>query len=254
MNVLIPMAGEGSRFQKEGYLTPKPLIPIESIPMVVKAANSLPKGDNYIFICREFHIKKFQIDIEIKQYFPDAEIISIDQLTEGQASTCLFATELINNNQELLIGASDNGVIYDKTKFEEAKELSDCLVFSFRNNVTVVPNPAQYGWVVSDQNCNAEKVSVKIPISDNPMNDHAIVGAFWFKKGKYFVDAATSMIHKNRRINNEFYVDECINDLIDAGLKVKVFEIDYYIGWGTPNDLRSYEYWNNFFKDNKLNI
>jgi bifunctional N-acetylglucosamine-1-phosphate-uridyltransferase/glucosamine-1-phosphate-acetyltransferase GlmU-like protein len=112
-----------------------------------------------------------------------------------------------------------------------------------------VPKPQQYGWVVADENNNATKVSVKVPISNNPKKDHAIVGAFWFRQGKYFVEAAERMIAKNRRVNNEFYVDECINELIEAGQKVKVFEIDSYICWGTPDDLRTYEYWQDFFSD-----
>jgi dTDP-glucose pyrophosphorylase len=247
MNILIPMAGAGSRFQKEGYTIPKPLIPVDGTPMVIKATKALPKGDKHIFICRDFHISEYKIEVELKKYYPEANIITVDKLTEGQASTCLFAETLINNKEELCIGASDNGMIYENARFEEAKKNSDCLIFTFRNNVTVVPKPKQYGWVATDAENNATKISVKIPVSDNPIKDHAIVGAFWFKEGSYFVEAAHQMIAKNRRVNGEFYVDECINDLISSGKKVKVFEIDYYICWGTPDDLKTYEYWENFF-------
>ena len=247
MNILIPMAGAGSRFQKEGYVIPKPLILVQGTPIVVQATRALPVGERHIFICRDFHVSEYNIGVKIKDFFPEADIITVDKLTEGQASTCLLAKRLIDNEEELCIGASDNGMIYDKNAFEESKKEADCLVFTFRNNVTVVPKPQQYGWVMVDQENNATRISVKIPISSNPIKDHAIVGAFWFKKGKYFVEAADNMIEQNRRINNEFYVDECINDLITLGRKVKVFEIDYYIGWGTPDDLRTFEYWESFF-------
>jgi dTDP-glucose pyrophosphorylase len=249
MIALIPMAGAGSRFQKEGYDIPKPLIKVNGKPMVINAVEALPEAEKHIFICRDFHIKDYQIDKELKHYYPGATIISVDHLTEGQASTCLLAKDYINNDEELVIGASDNGMIYDKNRFDKDKQDADCLVFTFRNNVTVVPKPQQYGWVVADENNNATKVSVKVPISNNPKKDHAIVGAFWFRQGKYFVEAAERMIAKNRRVNNEFYVDECINELIEAGQKVKVFEIDSYICWGTPDDLRTYEYWQDFFSD-----
>jgi len=249
MNILIPMAGAGSRFQQEGYTTPKPLLDILGKPMVVQAALSLPKGDRYIFVCRDFHITEYQIDQELKKFFPDCIIVTVDHLTEGQASTCLLAKEYINNDEALMIGASDNGMIWNADKFTQMSEQADCMPFTFRNNVTVVPKPQQYGWVVTDENMNATKVSVKVPISDKPMNDHAIVGAFWFAKGKDFVEAAERMIAKNRRINNEFYVDECINEVIEAGKRVKVFEIDYYICWGTPNDYRTFYYWEGFFKN-----
>jgi hypothetical protein len=90
-------------------------------------------------------------------------------------------------------------------------------------------------------------VSVKIPISDNPKNDHAIVGAFYFKKAQYLVDALQSMMEKNIRVNGEFYVDSTINELVQMGLKVKAVETSDYIGWGTPDDYRTFVYWQSFF-------
>ena len=252
MNVLIPMAGAGSRFQKEGYKTSKPLLLVNHKPMVVEAARHLPSGKKYIYICRRQIIENHHIDIEIKKYYPNSQFVIVNELTEGQASTCLLAKDDINNNEELIIGACDNGMIWDKKKFLFQKNDADCLVWSFRNNVTVVNKPEAYGWVVVNKQNFAKRVSVKVPISKNPISDHAIVGTFWFKKGKFFVKAAEKMIAKNRRINNEFYVDECINELIEIGLKVKIFEVDKYICWGTPNDLRTYEYWQEFHKTQKF--
>ena len=248
MNILIPMAGAGSRFKKDGYKISKPLILVNQNPMVVEATNHLPKSEKQIYICRKEHLEDEKIDIEIKKHYPNSKFISIDYLTEGQASTCLLAKKEINNSEELIIGACDNGIIWDEEKFINDKLQADCLVWTFRNNVTVVNKPQAYGWVEVNEENKAERVSVKVPISSKPISDHAIVGSFWFKKGKYFVEAAEKMISKGRRINNEFYVDECINELIEIGLKVKVFEVDKYICWGTPNDLRTYEYWQGFRK------
>lgn len=246
MNILIPMAGAGSRFKKEGFKTSKPLILVNQKPMVVEATNYLPKGKRQIYICRKEHLKDDNIDVEIAKYYPKSKFIMIDYLTEGQASTCLLAKKEINNNEELIIGACDNGMIWEEEKFLREKKQADCLVWTFRNNVAVKNNPEAYGWIEINDRNEVKRTSVKVPISNNPISDHAIVGTFWFRKGKYFVDAAEKMISKNRRINNEFYVDECINDLIELGMKVKVFEVDKYICWGTPNDLRTYEYWEKF--------
>ena len=252
MKVLVPMAGAGSRFKKEGYNVPKPLILVNQKPMVVEATNYLPKSEKQIYICRKEHLQDDKIDIEIKKDYPNSKFISIDYLTEGQASTCLLAKKEINNDEELIIGACDNGMIWEEEKFLSEKKQADCLVWTFRNNVTVVNKPESYGWVEINELNEAENVSVKVPISSNPINDHAVVGTFWFNKGKQFVEAAEKMIKKNRRVNNEFYVDECINELIKSGLKVKVFEVDKYICWGTPNDLRTYEYWQDFHKSQNL--
>lgn len=251
MNLLIPMAGDGSRFVKEGYKIPKPIIPVSGKPMVIQATEHLPESKTKIYICRDFHIKKYKINDIIQKHYPDAKILAIDKLTEGQASTCLLAKNFINNDEELLISASDNGMIYNKERFKKLKKTTDCLVFTFRNNVTVQTKPEQYGWIKTDKNENVLEASVKVPISKNPIRDHAIVGAFWFKKGKYFVEAAEQMILQNKRINNEFYVDESINNLLKLGFTAKALEIESYICWGTPDDLKTYNYWEEFYSKAK---
>lgn len=248
MVTLIPMAGEGQRFKDEKYSTPKPLIKIDGISMVVRAVKSCPPATKVIFVCRKSHIEDYNLEQHLNQYFNSIGIIAIDKLTEGQASTCLLAKEQIAEDEELFVGACDNGMIYDIEKFNKLKEKFNALIFTFRNNVTVTEKPTQYGWVDADETFQVQKVSVKIPISQNPINDHAIAGSFWFKRSDIFFNGVKSMIQKNRRINNEFYIDESINELIEAGVHVGVMEIDYYIGWGTPKDLKIYNYWRDFFE------
>jgi hypothetical protein len=80
------------------------------------------------------------------------------------------------------------------------------------------------------------------------MNDHAVIGAFTFKRAQDFLDACDEMIRQNRRINNEFYVDMAMNLAIEKGLKVKVFEVEAYLCWGTPRELENYNYWKNIFQ------
>ncbi len=248
MMALIPMAGAGSRFSEAGYTIPKPLLPVLGKPMVVSAADALPQSGKYIFIVRDFQIKDYQVDRHLKEHFADCKIVVLDHLTEGQAVTCLHAKQFINNDNELVIGASDNGMIYSRADFESAKKDVDALVFTFRNNPAVNEKPQAYGWVKITGDNYIDRMSVKVPVSASPMDDHAVVGTFWFKKGSMFVEAAERMIGMNRRINNEFYVDECINDLVELGYKVKVFEIDHYVCWGTPNDYQSFNYWESFYE------
>lgn len=247
MNALIPMAGAGSRFVEAGYKTTKPLLPIQNLPMVVSAAKALPQSEQYIFVMRDFQVENDHIDQKLNQYFSNCRTVVLDHLTEGQAVTCLKAKSLIDNDVSLVIGASDNGMIYDTKEFELATQKYDALVFTFRNNPAVVSKPQAYGWVKVNQFNEVEGMSVKVPLSNNPMNDHAVVGTFWFKHGSLFVEAAEHMIANNKRINNEFYVDECINDLIQLGYKVGIFEIEHYVCWGTPRDYETFNYWYNFF-------
>ncbi len=263
MNILMPMAGAGSRFIEAGYKTHKPIIPTtywkngQQYPMVVCALYDLPdyQNSNLIIIGRDFHVKD-NVDKTINSYFPNSTFMHIKDLTEGQASTCLLAESLINNKDELLIAGCDNGMIYNQDNFLKAKESADVLVFTHRNHELVLKNPSAYGWCVVDDNDFITSMSVKKQISDTPLNDHAVVATFWFKKGSIFVEAAHKMIKENDRINNEFYVDKVITHVLDLGYTAKVFQVDKYLCWGTPNDYENYEntlkYWHNFQLKDKI--
>jgi dTDP-glucose pyrophosphorylase len=246
---LIPMAGAGKRFQDEGYNLPKPLIPVDNKPMILQACDSLPESEEWIFVCRDEHLTDSNLKETLTTTFQNCKIISIDYLTEGQATTCTLANSYISDESSLLVGPCDNGMIWNKEKYNDLinDPKVDALIWTFRNNSTVKRNPKMYGWVEVNDDM-ALKVSCKVPISENPILDHAIVGTFWFRKAKYFKEAYERMYSKNRRVNNEFYMDELMNELIEHKLNVKIFEIDKYICWGTPNDLRTYNYWKDFFK------
>lgn len=265
MNILIPMAGEGNRFKEEGYTIPKPLIPTydrkskKEYPMVVCAANNLPgaedKNNKIIFVDRSFHKEQGVEDI-IKSYWNNAKFITLDKLTDGQASTCLMAKDDINNDEELLIGPCDCGINIDINKFNELKKTCDCIVFTFTGNDSVEENPNAYGWMETDDDGNITFASVKKAISKTPISDPAVTAVFWFKHGKDFVKAAENMIAANQRINNEFYVDEVVNFILKLNLKAKIFNVEKYFCWGTPKDYEDYEktvkYWEDFLGEYKL--
>ena len=265
MNVLIPMAGAGQRFVDKGYKKHKPAIPTtdrktgKEYPMVVCATLDLPgvkaDGSNLIYIDRDFH-RNDGVEEEIKKHFEKARFITIDYLTEGQASTCLLAKELINSDEPLLIAGCDNGMVIDVDLFERLTNEADVLVFTYRHNESVCVNPSAYGWVFVDEKDRITGLSIKKAISNVPMNDHAVVATFWFKKGSIFIEATEKMIWENDRINNEFYVDQAIKHVLDLGYDARVFEIERYIGWGTPEDYESYQntmkYWKEFVCSDKF--
>ena len=235
------MAGEGQRFIDAGYKIPKPLIKINGLPMVVRAAKSLPPADLWIFICREDHIKNFAIDRELLNYFSDAMILSVDHLTEGQVSTCLLARGHIFPDDQLTIGACDNAMVYHQKDYDKNIDMHDALIWTFRNNPSVLQNPNMYGWVQVDVSGKAKGVSCKAPISDQPMKDHAVLGTFSFKRVEHFLECADQMINKDRRVNNEFYLDVVMDEYSLNGYNVITLEVDDYICWGTPFDLEKYK-------------
>lgn len=245
------MAGEGQRFKNAGYEIPKPLIDVNGLPMVVRAAKSLPKADKYIFVCRQEHLDQTSLKQILSDNFLDVVIIPVDHLTEGQAITCLLAKNHIPDNAILTIGASDNDMTYDPLRIDQMfqDEKLDGWIWTFRNNKAVLQNPKMYGWVITEANSNrAVKISCKVPLSSNPVNDHAIIGAFTFKKAKLFFDAVDAMVNANDRINNEFYVDIAVNYAIQEGNHINTCEVDQYICWGTPADYEEYNYWLNYFQ------
>ncbi len=246
---LIPLAGRGSRFSGEGYSDPKPLIKVGGKPMIVQAADYLPGASRNTFVCLEEHLQKYPLENAIKKAYPSARIVSIDQITEGQACTCEIGLYGEDQNAPLLIAACDNGMLWNNTKYEalisDAKV--DAIVWSFRNHPGSKRNPEMYGWIVVNDRDDVTGVSVKKAISDSPENDHAIVGTFYFRKTAYFTESLQRLYKKNIRVNGEFYVDSCVDEMVAMGLKVKVFELEHYIGWGTPDDYRSFLYWQSFF-------
>ena len=248
--ILIPMAGAGQRFADAGYRVHKPAIPTidrfdgAQKPMVVCATKDLPgvagDGGNVIYVDRTFH-REDGVEDAIRAYYEKAQFITIDRLTEGQACTCMLAKDCLDPEEELLIAGCDNGMDIDRGAFEEAKRTCDCIVFTYRHNEAVLQNPNAYGWMLADGEGNITGTSIKKAISDTPMEDPAVVATFWFRKAKVFVEATEKMIRENDRINGEFYVDQTVKHVLDLGYRAKIFDIDRYVGWGTPADYEGYQ-------------
>ncbi len=257
MRIIIPMAGSGKRFLDAGYKQNKAILPMvyrktgELCPMVVCSVKDLPginlNGSNIVFIMRDFHIED-GVDNEIKKWFPEAKMIAISHLTEGQACTCLLAEKFIDSD-DLLIAACDNGIEYNKEEFERLRADNDFIVFTSRHDPRTSEHPDSFGWVRIDNNRKIIGVSVKKRISDSPDNDHAIVGTFWFKKGEIFINAAKRMIKNNDRINNEFYVDEVVKHVLEMGFSGSVFEVNRFFNYGEPIDYENYCKKINYYKD-----
>ena len=240
---MIPLAGLGSRFAKQGYTTPKPLIEVSGKEMVLSAWEDLPQTPTNVFILRSDMPGVEEISKRISEYVPGAVIRRIDHVTEGQACTCLLGMDGIDENAPLTIGACDNGLRYNANAFSAASESdADVIIWSVRGYSGAVRHRQQYGWVDAMPNGDVKSVSVKVPLK-NPQNDPVVTGAFTFKRAKDFTKCAQRMIERNGRVNGEFYVDECINDAIALGLKVKNFDVEAYLCWGTPEDLNTWNYY-----------
>jgi len=246
---IIPLSGHGSRFARGGYKDPKPLIEVSGKPMIVQAAASLPSTQNQTFVALKYHLEKYPLKDLLEYEYPNSKIVEIDQVTSGQAITCDIGLNGVDDDASLVVAAADNSMIYDEVKYQNILlDLTvDAIIFTFRNHVSSKTNPEMYGWVKVNENYVASEVSVKVPISSSPGNDHAIVGTFWFRKVGYYRKALASLLEKAIRVNGEYYVDSLMGELIDLGFNVKVLEVNNYVCWGTPNDYETFVYWQSFF-------
>ncbi len=244
---MVPMAGLGSRFAQEGHTLPKPLIPVSGQPMVVQATLDLPAADRHVFVLRRDLPGLDDIEATLHSRFPGSAAIELDQLTDGQARTCLLGLDAVDPDAPLTIGACDNGAVYDADALRAALDDADAdvLVWVARGYPGAARRPTHYGWVDEDGG-TVRSVSVKVPLQD-PARDPIVVGTFTFKRARDFAAAAQAMIARDGRVNGEFYVDSCIQDAIAMGLHCKVFDIEHYLCWGTPVDLRTFQYWQRCF-------
>lgn len=231
LNILIPMAGAGSRFQQAGYTFPKPLIDINNKPMIQVVVDNLNIDANYIYVVQKSHREKYNLDTMLNLITPNCKIVEVDGLTEGAACTALLAKEYINNNQPLFFANSDQYVEWDSNEFMYKMNETD----SDGGIVTFKSSHPKWSFAKVGENNMVTEVAEKNPISDN-----ATVGFYFWKKGSDFVKYAEQMIEKDIRVNNEFYVCPVFNQAIEDNKKIRIYEIKNMWGLGTPEDLKTF--------------
>ncbi|MDD4902669.1 MAG: glycosyltransferase family 2 protein [Patescibacteria group bacterium] len=237
LNIVIPMAGRGSRFQAAGYTFPKPLIDIKGKTMIEVAVDNLrPKCEHkFIFICQKEHCEKYDLYHILQNASKNKfEIVQVDGDHGGAACAVLLASRLINNDvDDLLIANADQFIEIDINDFiaKGRKPGIDGLIMTFS-----CAHP-KWSYARTDKNGKVIETAEKRLISNN-----ATVGIYYFKSGKKFVDGAQAMIKKNIRTNNEFYVCPVYNEMILADDNVGIYNIsaEQMHGLGTPEDLNQY--------------
>jgi len=237
---LIPAAGAGARFVDAGYAMPKPLLPVHGQPMIVHAARALPAADLWVFACRTDHLQHTPMERVLRAEFSGCEIVPVAALTQGQAATCLLAEPLLRADDELTIGPCDSAGILAGGTVLWGDPAFDARIWTFRGHPAVLQDPRMYGWVDVAPDGSVRRVSVKVPISDTPLRDHAVVGTFSFRRAGDFIAAAKRTIALDRRVRGEFYVDDVMNDVIELGVRTSVLEVERYEAWGTPVDYEAF--------------
>jgi HAD superfamily hydrolase (TIGR01509 family) len=231
LNVVIPMAGAGSRFEQAGYTFPKPLIDVMGSPMIQMVIENLNIDSKFTFIVQKVHREKYNLDTLLNLIAPGCNIVEVDGITEGAACTVLLAREFIDNDKPLLLANSDQWIEWDSNEFMYKMNETGCdggiVTFSATHPKWSFVRVNDYGFVTEV----AEK---------NPISNIATVGVYYWKKGKDFVKYADQMIQEDIRVNGEFYVAPVFNQAIKDKRSIKIHHIKKMLGTGTPEDLQTF--------------
>lgn len=234
LNIVIPMAGAGSRFAAMGYTFPKPLIEVREKPMIQLVVENLNIEANYHFLVQKEHYEKYNLKYLLNLIAPGCNIVMVDGMTRGAACTTLLAREFIDNENPLLIANSDQFIDWNANEIMYAfsADQIDGGLLVFENS-----HP-KWSYAKLDNHGFVSEVAEKKVISNN-----ATCGIYYWSKGSDYVKYADQMISKDIRTNGEFYVCPVFNEAIRDGKKIRVKKIPKMWGIGTPEDL-------NYFLDN----
>lgn len=235
INIVVPMAGRGSRFASAGYQLPKPLIDVDGHPMIdIVIDNIRPKREHrFVFLCLKEHLDSYDVEKHLREKCPDCEIVAVDHVTEGAACTVLLSGKFIDNDDPLMIANSDQYVECSIDEYIDAAGDHDGLI------MTMKANDKKWSFIRFDEENYVTVVREKEVISEE-----ATVGIYNFAHGRDFVKYADKMICDNVRVNGEFYVAPVYNMMIADGKKIRYFNIgevgNGMFGLGTPDDLETF--------------
>lgn len=234
LQIVVPMAGRGSRFADAGFAKPKPLIEIDGHPMIeLVVANLRPsRPHRFVFIAQRAHAEEFDLPAVLSRIAPGCGLVLLDGVTEGAACTVLTATAELDLDAPLMIANSDQWVDIEIDDYLAAHDASgrDGWV------MTMTATDRKWSYVRFDEAGRCVGIVEKVPVSDC-----ATVGIYNFATARQFVDAAGTMIAEDRRVNGEFYVAPVYDDLVAAGGSFGVYDVGAeaagMYGLGIPSDL-----------------
>lgn len=239
LHIVMPMAGEGSRFLKEGWTTPKPLIKLKGTPLFQRAISSVRIEGvpmKYSFIVRQEHIDKYGIDKGIKALLPEANIFSVLKTTRGAVETCLMAESVIADDDAVIVMDCDlefrskNFIEIIKSILSQpVEEANGGALVSFESN------ESRYSYAAVDKDGYVTRTAEKEVISN-----HALCGAYFFSTGRRFKQVAHQLLNEPEFKKPEYYVSLLYNYLLADGEKVQLATMEEYYSYGTPEELKRY--------------
>ncbi len=245
MKIIIPMSGTGSRFAAKGYKEIKPLVPVFGKPIIKYIIEKFSKNDDFIFICRDEHLRNESLDLRnyLNSLAPNTKVISVDNHKLGPVYSLIQIERYLDNNEEIVVNYCDFDWRWNYEEFKEwllieKPEAALCVYSGFHPHYI---NPAPYAYTRNNQH-NVLEIKEKESFTKYREEESAASGTFYFSSGKLLLDACKWLMKKNEKINGEFYVSLLFNYFPSKGLRTLTYSITHFMQWGTPQDLEEYIY------------
>lgn len=245
MKIVIPMAGTGNRFVEKGYIDPKPLIKVNGKMIIEYILDMFDvKNDEFVFICNDVHLKTTNMRKILKKLVPSAKIVSMPQHKLGPVFTVKTVYDLIDDNEEVIISYCDNPHLWNrkdfKKKMKEGKFDGCVLTHTGFHPHTLAHTKMAF---VKGENNILEEIKEKACYTNNPLDEHASTGVYYFRKGKYIKKYFDQAMKEDINYNGEYYVTLVYNLLVRDGLKVGYYDTPYVTVFGTPEEVENFEAW-----------
>jgi len=244
MKVIIPMSGVGARFREAGYEDIKPLIKVGNKPIIEYVVEMFSSDDDFVFICNSDHLKKIpELSETLKKIAPNGKIIPIEPHKKGPVHALLESFIYLDDDEEVIINYCDFCCEWDYERFKKyvRSEKLDGAIPSYRGFHPHTLWSNYYAYLKLKNNLLVD-IQEKTPFTDDPRNEFASSGTYYFKSGEVLKKYSRLCIDQDLNINGEYYVSLVYKPMLDDALRIGCFELDYFMQWGTPSDLEEYIY------------
>jgi len=245
MQLIVAMAGGGSRFLKAGYTIPKPLIEVHGKPMVEYVVSLFPGEENVLFVANNEHLKTPRLKDVLLRMKPRATIAGIEHKKRGPVLSILSATDHIRDHEPVIVTYCDFNMGWDYSDFKRTirEKNPDSASVCYRGFHPHLLGPNLYAGVRADDDLNALEVKEKFSFTENKMETWQQAGIFYFRNGALLKKYANEIVERDVTCNGEHFVSLLFNPMIRDGLFSLVYPVRYFCQWGTPEDLEEYNAW-----------
>ncbi len=256
MKIVIPMAGGSERFRLAGYKIPKPLILVDGKPMIEHVIDLFPGETDFVFVCNEEDLATTNLTEVLMKKMPTGKIININFRKYGpvwSVAEALKKENFIEDEEQVIVNYCDFGAFWNYENFKRKMKETDCdgCITAYKGFHPHTLGNTYYGYMTWDKDNYMKEIREKESFTSNRMEEYASAGTYYFKKGKYVKKYFAELLEKQINKNGEYYVSLVYNLMTRDGLRTYIYELDYFLQWGTPQDLVEYQSWSDYFR--KLN-